>query len=75
MSDYFIFWDTIRMEPEILCEDGEFYFITTKEPNNFAIDSMLDRTFGKSTNNVDITSGGKELPIFKSERAKIITDG
>lgn len=24
-----------------------YYFITTKEPNNFAIDSMLDRAFGK----------------------------
>lgn len=28
--------------------DTEYYFITTKEPNNFAIDSMLDRTFGKA---------------------------
>lgn len=25
-----------------------YYYITTKEPNNFAIDSMIDRTFGKS---------------------------
>lgn len=27
----------------------DYYFITTKEPDNRAIDSMLDRTFGKST--------------------------
>ncbi len=30
-----------------------YYFITTKEPNNQAIDSMLDRTFGKSTQSVE----------------------
>lgn len=25
-----------------------YYFLTTKEPSNFAIDSLLDRTFGKA---------------------------
>lgn len=30
--------------------DGEasYYYITTKEPNNLAIDSILDRTFGRA---------------------------
>lgn len=32
----------------------EYYFITTKEPNNFAIDSMLDRAFGKSTQRSEV---------------------
>lgn len=30
-------------------DEGDYYFITTKEPINSAIDSMLDRTFGKAT--------------------------
>lgn len=29
--------------------EATYYFITTKEPNNMAADSMLNRTFGKPT--------------------------
>lgn len=29
--------------------NATYYFITTKDPDNRAIDSMLDRTFGKAT--------------------------
>lgn len=37
-------------------EPGEtYYFITTKEPSNQAIDSMLDRTFGRSTQRLEHT--------------------
>lgn len=43
-------------------EENEYYFITTKEPVNQAIDSLLDRTFGKAVLNIDHTSGGKALP-------------
>lgn len=42
--------------------DGEFkderdlyYFITTKDPDNRAIDSMMDRTFGKATQTTELT--------------------
>lgn len=42
--------------------DTEYYFITTKEPNNYALDSLFDRTFGKSTQHIDHTSDGKALP-------------
>lgn len=38
-----------------------YYFITTKEPNNFAIDSMLNRAFGKATDHLDVTSKGKKI--------------
>lgn len=41
--------------------ETEFYFITTKEPNNFAIDSMLNRAFGKPTDHIDVTSDGKAI--------------
>ena len=34
-----------------------YYFITTKEPNNMAIDSMLDRTFGRAVQYTDIRAG------------------
>lgn len=29
--------------------DSTYYFLTTKDPDNRAIDSMLDRTFGRAT--------------------------
>jgi hypothetical protein len=42
--------------------DGDtYYFLTTKVPDNRAIDSMLDRTFGKAKEKVDITSGDRPL--------------
>lgn len=43
-------------------DPDEYYFITTERPDNKALDSLFDRVFGKSVNNVDITSQGKELP-------------
>lgn len=43
-------------------DPDEYYFITTERPDNRALDSLFDRVFGKSVNNVDITSQGKELP-------------
>lgn len=62
----------IRMYIEGLIENGDtkdvstsgstYYYITTKEPNNSAIDSMFDRAFGKPTQSIDHTSNGKELP-------------
>lgn len=42
------------------CQD-EYYYISTERPNNQAIDSMLDRTFGKPDSKVDVTSGGKTI--------------
>lgn len=47
-------------------EDGNdtYYYIQTKSPDNKAIDSMLDRVFGKATNKTDITSGGKPIPLM-----------
>lgn len=42
-------------------EPNNYYFITTKEPNNFAIDSMFDRTFGKAPQSIDLTSDGEAL--------------
>lgn len=43
-------------------EPDEYYFITTERPDNRALDSLFDRIFGKAVSNLDITSGGEELP-------------
>ena len=50
-----------------------YYFITTKEPSNQAVDSMLDRTFGRATQPVCGEDGGAiEVTVVKyaTEAAK-----
>jgi hypothetical protein len=49
---------------ELEDKDKEYYFITTERPDNKALDSLFDRAFGKAQNNVDVTSGGKPIPIY-----------
>ena len=44
-------------------EPDEYYFITTERPDNRALDSLLDRIFGKAVSNLDITSDGKSLVV------------
>jgi hypothetical protein len=34
--------------------NATYYFLTTKEPDNRAIDSMLDRAFGKSSQSIEL---------------------
>ena len=42
--------------------DNGYYVITTKAPDNKAIDSMLDRVFGKATQKTEVTGkDGKDL--------------
>lgn len=57
-------------------EDGEsitrrYYFITTKAPDNKALDSLLDRVFGKATFSMDITSGGQPIAPTAEDRARL----
>ena len=35
-------------------EEDEYYFMTTQKPDNKALDSLMDRTFGKSSQNVNL---------------------
>lgn len=44
-------------------DDEEYYFITTKEPNNQAIDSMFNRAFGKPTESHELT-GKDGAPLY-----------
>lgn len=58
---------------EIQEDDGtlaRYYFLTTKAPDNKALDSLLDRVFGKATFSMDITSGGQPigLPVERRQR-------
>lgn len=47
-----------------------YYYITTKEPSNQALDSLLDRTFGKAVQAVEL-SGKDGVALFgDEERAK-----
>lgn len=46
-----------------------YYFLTTKEPNNQAVDSILDRTFGKSTQGVELS--GKDGGSIKIEGVNV----
>lgn len=42
--------------------DDNYYYITTKAPDNKAIDSMLDRAFGKAAINQPLGDDGEPLP-------------
>lgn len=42
--------------------DDEYHYITTKEPNNYAIDSMLNRALGKPVDSLEV-SGRNGQPI------------
>jgi hypothetical protein len=40
--------------------NGEYYYLTTKAPDNRAIDSLLDRAFGKAINKTEISGKNGE---------------
>lgn len=51
--------------------EATYYFITTKEPNNQAADSLLDRAFGKSTQITELTGkDGKDLIPDETSKAE-----
>lgn len=47
--------------------ETEYYFITTKEPSNMAIDSMFDRTFDKPKQGVELSGEVKSKIISVDE--------
>lgn len=42
-------------------DEDEYFFVTTKDPDNKAIQSQVDRIFGKAAQSIDLTSAGKEI--------------
>lgn len=59
---------TAYLDGEFEGLDDEYYFIATQKPDNKAIKDMLDRAFGKPTEKIDLTSGGRRI-----EQPKIIS--
>ena len=59
----------IETDPKVIKDyiDGKledansYYYITTERPDNRALDSMLNRAFGKPEEKIDITSDGKRI--------------
>lgn len=47
-------------------DDEHFYYMTTKPANGLAIDSLLNRSFGKAEEKLDITSDGEKLDATPS---------
>ena len=45
-----------------------YYYLTAKDPSNEAIKDLHDRTYGKPQTNLDITSGGKPIPLLGNAR-------
>lgn len=58
-----------NQEKDSLLTDGAYYFLTTKDPDNKAIDSLLDRTFGKAQQNIDHTIDG---PSFTPDDIRML---
>lgn len=50
-----------------------YYYIVTKDPNNQAADSLLDRTFGKASQSIALTgeNGGPVKVDITSQLAKV----
>lgn len=44
-----------------LDDDTEYYFMTTARPDNTAIDSLINRSFGKANESVDVTTNGESI--------------
>lgn len=40
-------------------EDNEYYFISTKPANNMALDSLLNRSFGKAPERIELEHSGE----------------
>lgn len=52
--------------------EATYYFLTTKEPDNKAIDSLRDRTFGKAKEHIEVTGEIKfSLKGLAQRRAEV----
>jgi len=52
--------------------ETDYYFITTERPDNRALDSLFDRTFGKAQANLDIKSDGKALEGLSKKQSDML---
>lgn len=47
-----------------LNEGDDYYYMSTKPASNQALDSLLNRAFGKADENLDLTSGGEKITNY-----------
>ena len=59
-----------EVDGEGTVEDGTYYYVATKQPDNRALDSLINRVFGKPKESVDFTSGGEPIGIIFLPRRK-----
>ena len=48
-------------------EENEYYYMSTKEPDTKAIDSLFDRVHGKARQNIGLDGGEDDKPIAIKE--------
>lgn len=48
---------------ELENDEDEYYFMSTKEPDTKAIDSLIDRVHGKARQNIGLDGGDDDKPI------------
>lgn len=67
--------DTIKsfLDEELDNTDEEYYFMTTKPADNKAIDSLLNRSFGKAEEKLDITSAGEKISTTTADSSLVDT--
>lgn len=53
-------------------DEDKYFYVTTKEPDNRAIESLLDRAFGKSTTNANVDTNFN-VNILQYEQPQYIT--
>lgn len=56
-----------------LNEGEDYYYMSVKPANNQALDSLLNRAFGKADESLDLTSGGDKLNNYSSLSDEEIT--
>lgn len=49
----------------------KYYYITAEKPDSKAIDSLLDRTFGKAKESVELEAGNSLIGLFRNVRTKL----
>lgn len=53
-------------------DENNFYYLTTRPANNQALDSLLNRGYGKATEKIEVDPGEGGVSLFKAKRMEIV---
>ena len=56
-------------------DDDEYFFVSTQDPDNKAIQAQLDRVFGKAPQTIDVTTKGNEIKSITGMQIIQVPDG